>query len=403
MISAIRDKTIAELKTVGNAEIVIGVPSYNCEETIGYVLEAAAFGLRKYYPNSKAVIFVSDGGSTDDTREKAFAADTGNISKIVAIYRGASGKGTAFRQVFEAAVFLGARGLAIFESARKSITPEWVGNLLAPVLDNSFDFVAPVYKRYKFDAAITSTIAYNLTRAIYGTDISQPIGGDWALSDGFVKFLLSQDVWSGDITKYGVDIWMTTRAIVYNFRVAQARLGVKFHREKKPNDLSTMFYQVVGTIFAMMDTDHDFWTNIKSVREPPIFGEYVGVEPPSFEVDKYALMDYFKNGFITFRSLWREILDDREYECLERLSLWENGTIELPIEIWVKIVYRYVWQYHKQERQRNKLLSTLIPLYSARVASLIDALSNDAIDTTAYFEEQAKAFEKAKPELIAAW
>ncbi|MDR2638788.1 MAG: glycosyltransferase, partial [Helicobacteraceae bacterium] len=319
LTSSIRQETRSALEAFIGADILIGVPSFNCEGTIDFVIQAAAFGLKRYYPDKKALIFVSDGGSTDDTREIAAASDTARTAKIVAIYRGVAGKGTAFRQIFEAGVLIEAKAIAIFESDLKSIAPEWVFSLIEPVINGGYDFVAPAYKRYKFDATITGTIAYNLTRAIYGADIRQPIGGDWGLSRGFAKFLLAQAIWDDNVAKYGVDIWMTTRALVNNFRLAQARLGVKQRRDKDPNDLSAMFYQVVGTIFSLMTTDYAFWINIDGTRQIETLGEYVGVEPQPFMVDKLALIDYFKNGFAIFGALWREFLGEEAYAALEKL------------------------------------------------------------------------------------
>jgi glycosyltransferase involved in cell wall biosynthesis len=398
---SIRSETAAALKEVGSVDIFIGIPSYNCEKTIEFVISAVAIGLERFYPDKKAIIFISDGGSTDDTRECALNTKTGSLPKLVAIYRGVSGKGSAFLQIFEASSLLNAKATAIFESDLKSISPEWIKNILDPVLEHNYDLVTPAYKRFKFDATITTTIAYNLTRAIYGADIWQPIGGDWALSTTFVRFLLTQEIWNNDIAKYGVDIWMTTRALVYNFKIAQAKLGVKVRRDKDPNDLSAMFYQVVGTIFKMTETDFPVWSNIKGVREVPVFGDYVGVEPQSFLVDKLALLEYYKGGFANFSAVWRELLGDEIFGVLETLNANATGeNFYLPIESWVKIVYIYAGAYRRLERQRGKLLSTLIPIYNARVASIIDALSDEQVSAHEYFEKQAKAFEAAKPMLI---
>ena len=404
MKGSIREQTAARLKAIGSVDIFVGLPSFYCEGTIDHVVSCVARGLERYYPKSKAVIFISDGGSTDDTREVAesVVCKGGNITKVVAIYRGLAGKGSAFRQIFEAAILTNAKALAIFESDRKSIAPEWVQNILSPVLEGGFDFVAPAYKRYKFDGTLTNTIAYNLTRALYGANIRQPIGGDWALSLAFTRFLLAQEIWDSDIAKYGVDIWMTTRALVANFRVAQARLGVKLHLDKDPNDLSQMFYQVVATIFKMMELDIDYWRNIHTMRDIPIFGAYVGMEPQSFMIDKETLIGYYKSGFINFGALWREYLGDEIFAQLQHLSEQKTGgKFDLPSAVWVKIVYRYAAHFHQQDSQRGKLIGTLIPIYNARVASLIDSLGDDTIDTEAFFEAQAVEFERAKASLIA--
>ena len=136
--------------------------------------------------------------------------------------------------------------------------------MLQPVLDG-YDFVAPYYRRYKLDGTITNTIAYNLTRALYGVKIRQPIGGDFGISLHLVRHYLEQEVWETDVAKFGIDIYMTTAAIVHGFKICQTRLGLKVHGHKDPSaDLGPMFRQVVGTIFALMETFEEFWKDVKA-------------------------------------------------------------------------------------------------------------------------------------------
>ena len=171
-------------------------------------------GLAKHYREKRSVIFIADGGSTDDTRE---AAKEFQIKpwqeKIVSIYRGPAGKGTALRSVFEAANRLNVSVCAMVDSDLRSITADWVKYLLDPVLEKGYQFVAPVYVRHKYDGTITNNIVYNLTRALYGKRIRQPIGGDFAISRDVAKFYAEQDVWLTDVARFGIDIWMTTSAI----------------------------------------------------------------------------------------------------------------------------------------------------------------------------------------------
>ena len=405
--TALREPDQRKLERLGGVDLVVGIPCYYSADSVAYVIETVARGLEEFFPDKKALIIVSDGGSTDDTREAAEAVDVGSfhVEKMVAIYRGLPGKGTAFRLIFEAATFLQAKGIALFDSDLKSITPEWVEHLLTPVLEQGYDFVAPDYKRYKFDGTITNTITYNLTRALYGAKIRQPIGGDFGVSLALVKFYLTQDIWDTDVAKFGIDIWMTTRAIVNNFRICQARLGVKVHGEKDPaEDLSPMFYQVVGTIFAMMEQDVEFWVGLPPVQEVPSYGKYVGSEPPAFEVSKAPLIEYFKTGFANFGALWREYLAPEEFAEIEKLAAHEDESdFYLDPKVWVRIVYRYAWIFHKADRQKRKIVSTLIPIYNARVASLMTALADPATDAEAYFERQAQLFEEQRFWLAELW
>ena len=74
--------------------------------------------------------------------------------------------------------------------------PEWIELLAGPILKGGFDFVAPLYARYKYDGTITNTVTYPLTRALYGLRIRQPIGGDFGVSGDLVRHYLEQDDWT---------------------------------------------------------------------------------------------------------------------------------------------------------------------------------------------------------------
>jgi len=176
--TALRDYVREKIERLGHADIVVGIPSYLSDNSILHVLKTISKGLERYYHDAKALVIVSDGGSTDDTREIARSYDqkSFNIEKIVTIYRGIPGKGSALRAVFEAAKFLKPWAVAIFDSDLASISTKWIQNIIDPI-KNDYDLVCPDYNRYKLDATITNTMAYNLTRALYGVSIRQPIGG----------------------------------------------------------------------------------------------------------------------------------------------------------------------------------------------------------------------------------
>ncbi|MFH1625599.1 MAG: glycosyltransferase, partial [Pseudomonadota bacterium] len=159
--TALRGYTAKRIEEIESAEILVGIPCYNSEGTIAHVVQMVTHGLAKHYKERRSVIFIADGGSTDDTRE---AAKEFQIKpwqeKIVSIYRGSGGKGTALRSIFEAAKRLGVQACAVVDSDLRSITSDWVQYLLDPVLTKGYQFVAPVYVRHKYDATITNNIVY---------------------------------------------------------------------------------------------------------------------------------------------------------------------------------------------------------------------------------------------------
>jgi glycosyltransferase involved in cell wall biosynthesis len=405
--TALREHVRERIEQLGYADIVVGIPSYSSGSNIQHVCGTILKGLEKYHRDSKAVIMISDGGSTDDTRELAGAVETNsyNVEKIVTIYRGVPGKGSGLRAVFEVAYFLKARAAAVFDSDLISITPEWVRNILDPIFQG-YDYVAPDYNRYKLDATITNTIAYNLTRALYGCKIRQPIGGDFGMSLALIKHYLDQDVWESDVAKFGIDIWMTTSAIVGGFRICQAKLGAKIHDRKDPStDLGPMFRQVVGTTFQLMEHYDSFWQKVRGSADVPSLGSYVDEEPAPFEIDQESLIEYFRIGFSNFGGLWDKFVERKDYRIIRNLA--RNAGKEdfnLPIDSWVRIVYRYADAFHSAPRQRFKILDTMIPLYHARVASLINELKNrNREQAEEHFDAQALEFENNKDYLLKLW
>ena len=135
--TAMRDYARRQIEHLGKADIVVGIPTYYSDDSLAHVIETAAEGLEHFYPDRKSLIIVADGGSTDDTREVAQSVDNHhfNIDILVTIYRGIPGKGSAFRAIFEAANYLRAQAVALFDSDLKSIKPGWVQNILDPVLN----------------------------------------------------------------------------------------------------------------------------------------------------------------------------------------------------------------------------------------------------------------------------
>nr|HID13204.1 glycosyltransferase [Anaerolineae bacterium] len=246
--TALQDETRQRLAEIGQADILVGIPSYNNASTIGHVVRMAAEGMVKYFPDMKPVLINSDGGSPDGTRQVVLDTPVPQGVEVIATeYRGISGKGSAFRAIFEAAKALGAKVCVVVDSDLRSIIPEWIELLAGPIVKEGYGYVTPFYIRHKYDGTITNNICYPMTRMLYGLDIRQPIGGDFGFSAELLDHYLGQDVWESDVARFGIDIWMTTTAINAGVRVCQAHLGVKVHDAKDPAQaLGPMFRQVVG-------------------------------------------------------------------------------------------------------------------------------------------------------------
>jgi len=404
--TALRAYTSKRLEEIESADIVVGIPCFNNERTIVHVIQMVTHGLNKHYRDRHAVIVVADGGSTDDTREvaKEFQLKPWQ-EKIVSIYRGPGGKGTALRSVFEAAVRLNANACAVVDADLRSITSDWVRYLLDPVLNHGYQFVAPVYMRHKYDGTITNNIVYNLTRTLYGKRIRQPIGGDFAFSRDLAKFYMEQDVWETDVARYGIDIWMTTNAVTGGFRLCQSNLGVKIHDVKDPGfHLGPMFRQVIWTIFSLMENYESFWREVRGSEAVHTFQYGRSAEPEPVNVDLEGIVQNFKVGFQQFSSLWKEIFCGECFARIEEAAGRDVDNFYFSMDTWIQTLYELAATFHSWKVNRNKLIDVVTPLYYARVASFVrqtSAMTSEEAEQLV--EEQALKFEQHKDYLVSVW
>jgi glucosylglycerate synthase len=406
-----------ELEKAAGAEILVGIPSFNNVRTIGHVVRAVTAGLGKYFPGVRAALFNSDGGSTDGTREEVERATVDDfttilashpihpVHKIVLPYHGLPGKGSAFRAIFEAAVELNVKACAVVDSDLRSITPEWMELLLAPVHGGGFDYVAPLYARHKFDGTITNSIVYPLTRTLYGKQVRQPIGGDFGFSGKLAKFYLTQNVWGSDVARFGIDIWMTTLAIAEGYRVCQSFLGAKIHDAKDPgSDLGPMFTQVVSSVYGLMGDYDSVWRTIEGSQPVPTFGFHyeVGLEPVQVNLDR--MIHNFRLGLKDLMEIWKRALSRETAQWLESLGRVADEAFSFDGELWVRVVYDFAVAFRKGVIHRDHLLKSMIPLYLGRVASFVkENLTASAGEVEERIEVLCRTFEGMKPYLLERW
>lgn len=416
------DEVLARLDEISGADILVGIPSYNSAATIGHVMTAVEAGLRKLFPDRRAVICVSDGSSTDGTLDVAAVAGVGeddasllvpkgtpSPEKVLLTYRGTSGKGSAFRSIFEVATRLGADACAVVDSDLRSITPYWLDRLLGPIVHHGYEFVAPVYTRHKFDGTITNSFAYPLTTALYGARIRQPIGGEFGFSGGLAKtYAAEDDVWESDVARFGIDIWMTTVAVVRGFRTCQAILGAKIHNAKDPGkDLGPMFTQVVGSLFALAGRYDERWHEIKTIETPPTFGFRAAYSAEPIAVSVPRLTWKFVEGYVRHHQLWAEVLSGDAMAGVERAvgeAAESARGLVLDTELWTRIIYDFLIAYNAREVDAARLLDSLIPLYFARTATFVqDVWDATAEEAEARVEEAVDIAIQLKPELLRRW
>lgn len=407
------------VETIGGADLVVGIPSFNNARTIGRVASAVSVGLTKYFPQLRAVVINSDGGSGDGTKEAVLAANHQDTSLLLLEtpisathllsfpYHGIPGKGSAFRMIFDMAHRLGAKACAVVDSDLRSITPEWIDLLIRPVAMGGYDFVAPNYQRHKYDGTITNSIVYPMTRMLYGLRVRQPIGGEFGISGRLIERYLRHTEWDTDIARFGIDIWLTTVALAEGYRVCQAYLGAKLHDAKDPaSDLSSMLEQVVGSVFTLMHDYQDRWQEVSGSRPVETFGFQfdVGLEPVPVNVAR--MISVFERGCRDLDEIWRMVMREETYLGIQQLasSARTGGLFHLEDDLWARTVFDFACAFQNPPVTRSVLLRSLTPLYIARVASFVGETElMSALEVDQRIELLCRKFEDLKPLLIAEW
>lgn len=405
------------LEQIGQADLVVGIPSYNNARTIGQVVRAVSAGLAKYFPQHRSVIVNSDGGSRDHTPEVVLNSDSGakdllmishavhTSYRISTPYHGIAGKGSAFRTIFAVTKKLNAKACVVVDSDLRSITPSWIELLAGPVLNYEYDYIAPYYHRHKYDGTITNGIIYPMTRTLYGKPVRQPIGGEFGFSGRMASCFLDKDVWDTDVARFGIDIWMTVTAIAEDFRVGQAYLGAKIHDAKDPGaDLTSMFRQVVGSFFSLMESYHHVWQNTRCCEEVPMFGFpfEVGVEPITVNTDR--MIHAVQQGVKDLREIYSSFLSAPTLAELNNFVHRNGEGFHIPDQLWVRMIYEAACAYHRRKLDRDHLLQSLVPLYLGRTASFVlEVKDSTAPQVEERIEQLCQMFEAEKPYLFALW
>jgi hypothetical protein len=273
---------------------------------------------------------------------------------------------------------VGAKHILVVDSDLKNISDRWVLAMLSPVIAG-LDMVTPHYTRFKYDGTITNHICHPLVYALMCKNLRQPIGGDFAFSRRLAQFWLRQKMWDLDIAKFGIDIFMTTLALMNKFKVTQTYLGAKIHNPKDPSGLRPMFEEVVGTLFKVLHEYKPKWINRKFLLRVKIAGTEYFEEPMKFDVDFGKMKETFFDEFKQLRKEMERVLSEKNFKKLS--FMYDQKNIAIDSRMWAEIVYDCILAFPREGKER--ITKILFPLYQARNYSF-------AIETHGYADQDAE-------------
>ncbi len=397
-----------------HADLVIGLTSDNDARTVGAVARAVRDGVSRAFPGRAVRFVLADAGSTDGTREAALEVIGAAALVDVVVergsplaelpYHGHPARPAAVRAILQASERMGAGACAVVDASLETVQPEWIEQLIGPVLVEGFDYVSPYYARPLGDGAMTRALVYPMFRALYGARLRQPAAGEFGCSGRLVTHLLEQDFWDAEHAPAAIDLWLAVAAVCGEFRSCEATLGRRGPARASGADLSTTLAQVAGALFVDLDHRVDIWQRIRGSVAIPVIGGEGSPESDTSGPPVDTLIDSYRLGYRELRDIWTWVLPPRTIVELRKLTEVPVERFRIDDRLWAGIIYDFAIGYSSRAMPRDHLLRSLTPLYSGWLASFILQLGGaDQTQIEDRVEQLCRAFEVEKRHLIARW
>jgi hypothetical protein len=410
-----------QLPQVEQADILVGLPSFNNAETAKPVIQAVSAGLGQAFPSARVLLVNHDAGSHDGTPEvmKAAVEERFPMALLNRTASGSSGaepfprfsgawadgREEAFHVFLSAAKEAGATACAVIDPAVRSVTPDWIGWLLSPIIESRAEYVAPLFLRPRYEGSLTNLLVYPVNRALYGTTMRYHAGGGCALSGSLAAVYLEQQFWEERAARSSMDACLTTVAIAEGRGLCQAGLGEKLVQAPTAGeDVSTVVTHTVGAVFYFMERYQDLWE--RSDRVHPVL--HTGIpyrpQPDRGPINIDRMMRGFRQGLRDLLPIWEIILSPETLSAILPLALIERDEFRFPPQLWAQTVYDFALAYHEKVLHREHLLKSLTPLYLGQMASLVLQTQNqkpEAVEDC--IEELCDTFARMKPYLVERW
>jgi glucosylglycerate synthase len=413
--SFLGDDFLRQLMSVGEVDLLVGVPTYNNASTLGQTLDSIEQCLSQNFVRERAVILNVDGGSADETRrlfvesgERRNAGHKGlpslrTIHRISCEYGKAPSPGLALHNIVAAADLLRAKACAVVPTTTTNLTQSWVMNLLRPVYRESLDFVAPLYARTRFQGLLARNLLYPLSRAIFGQPIREIYCEEWGFSGRLASQCLEKEVWREEAVSARPEAWMAVTAMAGGLKCGQSFLGPKIARATG-RDIVEIIRQTVGNLFWCMETNQAQWLSRSNSQPVLTFGPDHELSLDGLPPSQEKIFELFRSGVSELDPILASILAQETHAQIKAIASSDRSTFHFPTELWVKTVYEFAASYHHSVLNRDHLVQALVPLYRGQLRSfLLEHADASAEIMEEHSELLCQEFERQKSYLVERW
>lgn len=411
------DNFIRQLMSVGEVDLLVGIPSHNNAKTISQTVNTIEESFQQNFGRERVVIVNVDGGSKDGTSDVLLntpspkSANSRGLSSLRTLHRIATrygnqpSRGAAFRTILAAADLLRARACAMISPEISNFSAAWVKSLLQPAYREGFDFVAPLYSRHKHDGLLARNLVYPMGRAAFGQRIREFNSSELGFSGRLAGHCLNLDVWREETVRTSPEPWMAITAISSGFRCCQSFLGPKVHSLTSSGpDIVTAVRQAVGTLFWCLESQQSFWMERTGSESVPTFGPEHELTAEAVRVNRKRIFSLFLSGAAELSDVLKSILTPETHAELRRIATEDDRKFRYKDELWAKTLCEFAASYHHAAIDRDHLIQALVPLYRGRIYSFLEEHHDSSPeDIEAHSENLCLEFERQKPYLVERW
>ena len=228
---------------------------------------------------------------------------------------------------------------------------------------------------------------------MYGKEIRQPVGGEFALSRRLVEKLIKHPKFPSG---FGIDIFITTSALADNMRVAESTLGVKNHASTKgyknfEKSLLPMFDQVVSTLFELTLYNKEKIKNISDIEKVTRFGNIDDVPVNESVINHKELYQKFLEE--APKILNSDVFSQKTKEHLKEII---NNKGMVSVNVWCDAIFD-AFDYYVKTLDIESVLRSLRLVWMGRLASFVQQTQfmNNS-DTECLIKGQIDIFKERK-------
>lgn len=414
--SLLSDDFVRQLISVGEVDLLVGLPTHNHAKTVGPVVTAIQDGILRWFPRERAAIINADAGSRDGTPQLVVDASIDDVQRrslnrqalrtlhsISTQCRDGAGGGAALQTILAAAELLRAKACVVISPESVNIAPDWLPALLRPIYREGIDLVLPTYARNKFDGLLITNLLYPMTRGLYGLKIREPYATEFAFSGRLASQFLAQNSWGDDGTA-GSEVRFTLAAIAGGFRISQSFLGTKSHVEHQASDLVPALRRTIGTLFSSLESTFPWWSTKTGSEPVPTVGAEQQLTLDLLRLNRKRLREMFCTGVAELHSVFQSILSPATLAQLQDLASQSGNEPFYSDELWVRTLYEFAASYHHAVISRDHIIQALAPLFRGRAfAFLMENRNSGESEVERHIESLCLEFERLKPYLLQRW